>query len=126
MNREEILASGVYLVATMTPPEIVCPDWCATTADEHRSDLYQADGEVYHCSRRYEIAASAGERRDAPPPALEILISQTTFPDGTPSPLDEVHRGHPVLNIQGMEFTLAAAEEILQTVRSVMTKAVSA
>jgi hypothetical protein len=62
-----------YIVATTTPPTIVCPPWCVMSESEHIDELPDWDGCVLHRS---------GNRGIAPDSQARAYLAAT--PDGTP------------------------------------------
>jgi hypothetical protein len=67
--------TSLYVVASPTPPTIVCPDWCACSQAEHVEDLVDWEGFVIHHSA--DIVVREG---------LELRLLSSTFVDGTPDP----------------------------------------
>ncbi|MDO9498101.1 MAG: hypothetical protein Q7J48_20525 [Nocardioides sp.] len=95
-----------FIVATPTPPHIVCPDWCRLTQDEHLEQLRDQEGFVIHYS----------EQRTGN--GWSVEHTRAAFPDGTYDPTDP-----PQVMIHGMDATLDAAEAMALAILAAVKEA---
>ena len=80
-----------YVIATHTPPTIVCPPWCSVTQAEHVAELAQQEGFVIHHSTPGDVQWSA-----------------CTMPDGTPDPDDPMT----LCSYSALDMTIEEAERV--------------
>ncbi|QYJ05376.1 hypothetical protein KUV85_06770 [Nocardioides panacisoli] len=85
------MSAAPYVVATTTPPEIVCPEWCTVSKDEHIADLRNQEGFVIHASDTAEV----------------VCVMAVMTPDGMPDP-----DGEATVEYDGRGLAIAQAREL--------------